>query len=1077
MVHDSVILGAMRALHHRGAYGEAARYPDAVPGAIHRPMIALERSRAFMRQGHPVNAEAALACADHALATRGEKLILAVEAASLMIYRRVAIREALRAAQVALSDAEPGTIAPDDRAEAERVQARIILAAATHHEVTAEEAGRTCDRLPALADILARAGRTDEALAARLTHAERLDVSSARLHALSDFADAALASGRPDLAGEACVVRAEHLLAEGAATAEIESALAVAADLYAASHHVHGPIDIRRIRSRLAIERAVADLKPLEACLDAYGGIDFPRGALGVLMDLSRIAHERGDTVGAARYRQLMIELADLVGMGLVKDGFQTAQVDLLMRSNDYGAAIELCEAALAGELPAVSQAGYELLLASAYSFVNDPLAACDHGRRAVETYEAVGAVDAASDAVTKLASDLASLRRDEMWDEADRWLEPWSVKDEERGDAAAAVAKQEMLAQTKILRFLYSPGLKGKPKLLGEAEQHIIAAEKLAARLHGREAARRLGTLSQMRGQVCQGRNDAPGVIQSWRRALATFESAGFAMEAANCHYMLGVLSLNEANQELMPHFADAETSLGTALTYYGEAGLRERAADTRQMFARLYTNAAVRWSPEVGDQLLDAALHHLRDAEADFDAVRREFAAGPSVIDVQRGKHGLVQKSRHVYETALDILCRIRPDPAGAWEWAQRAKARALADLLGTAAVPPARIMTAIERHPECLALVSQERELSARIAKASPEHRRTLRQDLQAHWTRMEADPRLSNYLEVRTGAALEAADLVALASDGGEAEAPVVCVDWVTVGEAVFVLGLRPGHPPRLARVALPLDAVQAFIRDNLAPESFRTTLRDMPELLRRLDPLIAPLADFSRPGDLLVLSPTGPLHSLPLHAIEIDEAPLLVRNPVVYCPSLTVLRHCLSRRTARGAPMTAALLGDPNGDRTEAARLVAYLEDLFRTTSLVGEQVTRSAFAESVAGRDVVHFQGHAVHRPDDPLESSLALADGRLTARDVFGLTNLRARLVTLGACESAASVIAAGDEPLGLIPAFLYSGASAVLATLWKVNQGSAARTMQDFYDLLSDGRPVIDRARALQKAMLAVR
>jgi CHAT domain-containing protein len=134
-------------------------------------------------------------------------------------------------------------------------------------------------------------------------------------------------------------------------------------------------------------------------------------------------------------------------------------------------------------------------------------------------------------------------------------------------------------------------------------------------------------------------------------------------------------------------------------------------------------------------------------------------------------------------------------------------------------------------------------------------------------------------------------------------------------------------------------------------------------------------------------------------------------------------------------------------------------------------------VTRAAFAEAVAERDLVHFQGHAVHDRDEPLDSHLIFADARLNAHEVFDLPGLSAELVTLAACESAASVIAAGDEPLGLIPAFLYAGAGAVLATLWRVNSASAAHAMRLFYDALAGEGEMPDKARALRAAALAVR
>jgi len=473
----------------------------------------------------------------------------------------------------------------------------------------------------------------------------------------------------------------------------------------------------------------------------------------------------------------------------------------------------------------------------------------------------------------------------------------------------------------------------------------------------------------------------------------------------------------------------------------------------------------------------MLDAALGHLLNGETDYDAIRREFNAGSSVLDIQRGKRALIHKSQHVYELALEILCLFRPDPTEAWNWAQRAKARALSDVLGMGSVPPARVMSELAKHPNTFSLVLQERELTTRISKVPPENRIPLRQELNTLWERMVQDPQLSEYLELRMGTALDAADLEAMVTEDAEAGRPCVCIDWIAVNDRLFLLSLRPGQHPQVTPLPLQLSTMRAFVSNNLAPETFRLTLRDTPELLRELDPLIAPISGLSHPEELLILSPTGPLHALPLHALEIDANPLLERNPSVYCPSLSVLRHCLARRRKGKEMPTAALFGDPNGDRSEAAKLMAHLEQLFETEPLIKEKVTRRAFTEAISGRDFVHFQGHAVHRPNDPLDSYLVFANGNLTAREVFGLPDLRAELVTLAACESAANVIATGDEPLGLIPAFLYAGANSVLATLWKVHQTSAAQTMQIFYDSLTDLDKTIDKAQELRRAMLAVR
>ena len=75
--------------------------------------------------------------------------------------------------------------------------------------------------------------------------------------------------------------------------------------------------------------------------------------------------------------------------------------------------------------------------------------------------------------------------------------------------------------------------------------------------------------------------------------------------------------------------------------------------------------------------------------------------------------------------------------------------------------------------------------------------------------------------------------------------------------------------------------------------------------------------------------------------------------------------------------------------------------------------------------------------------------------------------------LVTLSGCETARSDVAAGDEPVGIGMAFLHTGARALLASLWKVEDRSTARLMEKFYsEWLGDDHPT--RVRALREAKL---
>ncbi|HTE16992.1 MAG TPA: CHAT domain-containing protein, partial [Armatimonadota bacterium] len=682
----------------RGAYAEAALFGDALSADLRaRPGIALALARARILQGRFNEANTALEAADSAMAEPGERLILALEAAALRLYWDMAVTEALAAAGAALASADPEA-GLADRAEAERIHARILLIAATYREIPAIVGQRARARLPEVAEVLERAGRPDEALAARMTWAERTGELVARRAALADVASRALDANRPAVAAQARLAQAEQMLNAGASSEALSAELDTASSLFAEARHVHGPIDVQRLRALIRVEREYAGLEELDACLAAYRRIDYPSGEMGLLVNLSQLALERGDTPAAADYRLRGLELADATGMGFARDNLLLAQIDLLMRTADYSSAIELGQAILATPVPAFQAASSEHLLATAYAFVQDYPPALTHGRGAIARFEAIGAEESASLTALQLANSLDSTRDEPTWKEAVTLLTEWIGRDTQRGDLAAAASKQELLAQIHLNRYYYSPTRHGDATLLAEVEQLLAAGEQLAATLSGREAARRHGALHQLRGQLLTARHAPEEAEQEWRAALAVYQAAGLEMEAAGCWDIIGVMRLNRANQELIPHFGEAETALAHALEYYSRAVMRDRSADTRFMLARLYVNASPRVAPDLGGRLLDEALRLLSEAEADYDLLRREFA-GP-VLSAQTAKRTLVRRSRRIYDLALEIQVW-RRDADAAWSWCQRAKARALSDALGTSSSPPARVMAALEAH----------------------------------------------------------------------------------------------------------------------------------------------------------------------------------------------------------------------------------------------------------------------------------------------------------------------------------------------------------------------------------------
>lgn len=250
----------------------------------------------------------------------------------------------------------------------------------------------------------------------------------------------------------------------------------------------------------------------------------------------------------------------------------------------------------------------------------------------------------------------------------------------------------------------------------------------------------------------------------------------------------------------------------------------------------------------------------------------------------------------------------------------------------------------------------------------------------------------------------------------------------------------------------------------------------------PELRRALfERLLAPVAAGLRQASRLYIVPHGPLHYIPFLALlDADEATLLwAGSPaLVYGPSATVLFQ-EERLPDRPAPRRSLLALGVNGTGPGQLR---YAEEEARAVARIcgGDAMTGSEVAlETLFARAGdyarIHFSCHGAFDPERPLSSALQLGPGaELTALAVIEGLRLRCELVTLSACESGLSLVRRGDELMGLVRAFRYAGAGAVLCTLWRVDERATRVLMELFYRRVQGGQGL---AAALRDAQLELR
>ncbi|MFY9825058.1 MAG: CHAT domain-containing protein, partial [Thermoanaerobaculia bacterium] len=256
-----------------------------------------------------------------------------------------------------------------------------------------------------------------------------------------------------------------------------------------------------------------------------------------------------------------------------------------------------------------------------------------------------------------------------------------------------------------------------------------------------------------------------------------------------------------------------------------------------------------------------------------------------------------------------------------------------------------------------------------------------------------------------------------------------------------------------------------------------------------------DLLIAPAAPWIDRADRILISPDGPLHTLPFGAlVRPGKKPqyLLEWKPVHTVLSATLYAQLKgSRSGGRGGPLVA--FADPTY-RTVPGTAAASEEDpplrryraglpplpgareevqalsvLYGREALVyaGDAATKSRAERLPARLRCLHFACHALLDQRFPLDSALALAaprgdgNGMLQAWEIFERLRIDADLVTLSACGTGLGRDAGGEGLIGLTRAFQYAGARTVLASLWGVSDHSTAALMTRFYTKLRAGSP----------------
>jgi CHAT domain-containing protein len=279
-----------------------------------------------------------------------------------------------------------------------------------------------------------------------------------------------------------------------------------------------------------------------------------------------------------------------------------------------------------------------------------------------------------------------------------------------------------------------------------------------------------------------------------------------------------------------------------------------------------------------------------------------------------------------------------------------------------------------------------------------------------------------------------------------------------LEIVPLAEVSRVNDLLTRFQFQLSKFRLTSEYTSAFGKSLL-----ETTQRHLKEIY---DELLGPVRKWLTGNHLLVV-PHGILHSLPFHALFDGQRYLVDSFSISYAPSATIFGLCQARSS--NPPGSALVLGIPDAaapfvlDEAKTVAAAIPASELF-----LGERATAAVLQERGNQNRFIHIATHGYFRQDDPMFSGIRLGDGILSLYDLYQL-KLPAELITLSGCATGLSVVADGDELLGLVRGLIYAGAQSTLLTLWDVQDNSTAQFMTAFYGHLARG---VDKAAALRHA-----
>jgi tetratricopeptide (TPR) repeat protein len=444
---------------------------------------------------------------------------------------------------------------------------------------------------------------------------------------------------------------------------------------------------------------------------------------------------------------------------------------------------------------------------------------------------------------------------------------------------------------------------------------------------------------------------------------------------------------------------------------------------------------------------------------AKGDSVAARRAITKGFAELSAHQAKFGSLdlRTASAVHGTRLvDLRIDMAMSdgrPSAVFDAAE--EGRAISSRL--APIRPPADPRAAELMAELRSIVESLRDVGTDEGTALRRRRRELEAEIGARsWTHSggkSSAPRRVSYSQLRSEVRRADVDMVGFVRSKGVLHAVVIGPQ----SSRVVAIGPVTAVREMVSRLRADLDALSG----SRLPSPIRDVV--MGSVLRgggQLDNLLS--TNLGLGARRVVMVSSGAIATVPWACLS-----SLRGIPVTVSPSATWWWRTRYLPAPDLAHARVSVLAGPGLDRAgdEAADVAA----LWPAAHLLsGPQATSVALAHALGTADIVHVAAHGRHEPQNPLFSSIRMADGMLFAHELGRVGRPTAHVV-LSACELGLAMVRPGDEALGLTSVLLHHGTRSVVSGVARVNDHVAAEAMHHYHQSLVAGA---DPAQALADA-----